>query len=132
MGICNGFQILTEANLLEGALIHNASMNFICKNVFIRPATKNTILTQNLEDKAFQIPIAHGEGNFYCNAETLQRIEDGDRVLFRYCDSQGNVTSETNPINFLFRSNHIKLLFSVPFCFFGRVSNDHSECIIGR
>src|SRR5574343_39349 len=65
MGICNGFQILTEAHLLDGALIRNTSMHFNCSNVYLRRGTKNSLLTRNLEDRAYQVPIAHGEGNFF-------------------------------------------------------------------
>ncbi|MCB9231364.1 MAG: phosphoribosylformylglycinamidine synthase subunit PurQ [Bacteroidia bacterium] len=97
MGICNGFQILTEAHLLDGALIHNNTMSFVCKNVWIKPATKNTILTRKLEDRAYKIPIAHGEGNFFCDQDTLKRIEDEDRVLFRYCDEKGQQSEGSNP-----------------------------------
>lgn len=97
MGICNGFQILTEAHLLDGALIHNKSMNFICKNVWIKRSNQDSLLTRNLHDDAYKIPIAHAEGNFFCDAATLQRIEDENRVLFRYCDAEGNVSPEANP-----------------------------------
>ena len=97
MGICNGFQILTEAHLLDGALIHNDSMSFVCKNVFIKPASSNSLLTAQLENRAYEIPIAHGEGNFYCDNDTLKQIEDEDRVLFRYCDALGNVSPIANP-----------------------------------
>lgn len=97
MGICNGFQILTEAHLLDGALIRNESCHFICENVYVKPANFDNILTQNLKDKAYKIPIAHGEGNFYCDADDLKKLEDRGQVLFRYCDAKGNVTPEANP-----------------------------------
>lgn len=97
MGICNGFQILTEASLLEGALIRNKSMNFICENVYLRPGTTNSLLTRGLTDRPYKIPIAHAEGNFYCSEETLKSIEDNDQVLFRYCDESGNITDAANP-----------------------------------
>jgi phosphoribosylformylglycinamidine synthase I len=98
MGICNGFQVLTEASMLPGALIRNTSCNFICKNVFIRPATKNTILTAKLMPaKGYKIPIAHGEGNFYAPEDVLRKIEDNDQVLFRYCNEKGVVSAEANP-----------------------------------
>ena len=97
MGICNGFQILTEASLLEGALIRNKSMNFICENVYLRPGTNNSLLTRGLTDRPYKIPIAHAEGNFYCSEETLKSIEDNDQVLFRYCDENGNITDAANP-----------------------------------
>jgi phosphoribosylformylglycinamidine synthase I len=98
MGICNGFQVLTEAGMLDGALIRNTSCNFICKNVFIRPATKNSILTSKLiPNKGYKIPIAHGEGNFFAAADVLRKIEDNDQVLFRYCNEKGAATPDANP-----------------------------------
>ncbi|MEM1000286.1 MAG: phosphoribosylformylglycinamidine synthase subunit PurQ [Bacteroidota bacterium] len=97
MGICNGFQILTEAGLLEGALIRNESQNFVCKNVYIRPSTENSIVTQGLGGRAYQIPIAHAEGNFYCPEAELEKLEDNDQILFRYCDAQGKVLATANP-----------------------------------
>ena len=98
MGICNGFQILTEARLLPGALLHNTSRKFICKNVFLTPVSKSTILTSSLDrSKAYKIPMAHGEGNFYASADELKLIEDNDQVLFRYCRETGEVTEEANP-----------------------------------
>lgn len=96
MGICNGFQILTEAGLLDGALIRNQSTNFICENVYLMPETQNSILTQNLEKRPYKIPIAHGEGNFFCDSDTLKNLEDRDQILFRYCDAAGNITEEAN------------------------------------
>lgn len=98
MGICNGFQIITEAGLVDGALLHNNSRKFICKNVFLRTETSNSLVTREIaKGEVLQIPIAHGEGNFYADADTIKRIEDEDRVLFRYCDATGNVTDEANP-----------------------------------
>lgn len=98
MGICNGFQILTEAKLLDGALRHNNSQKFICKNQFITPQTTKTILTAESKiGKAYNIPIAHGEGNFYADSDTLKMLNDNDQVLFRYCDEKGNITPESNP-----------------------------------
>lgn len=97
IGICNGFQMLTEAGLLPGALLHNTSMSFQCKNVFIRPVSQSALLTRGLEPRAYKVPIAHGEGNYYCLPDELKAIEDGDQVLFRYCNAQGEVTAESNP-----------------------------------
>lgn len=98
MGICNGFQVLTEAGLLEGALIRNTSCNFVCKNVYIRMATRNSLLTAKLDPRrAYRIPVAHGEGNFYASEEDLAHIEDNDLVLFRYCDESGRMSDDSNP-----------------------------------
>lgn len=98
IGICNGFQVLTEAKLLEGALLHNNNQKFICKNQFITPQTNNTIFTKEAQiNKAYKIPIAHGEGRFFADEETLKRLNDNNQILFRYCDEKGNITPESNP-----------------------------------
>ena len=98
LGVCNGFQILTEAGLVDGALLRNNHQKFSCKNVFIRPETKNSLITAQLDtDKAYKIPIAHAEGRFYASDEVLEQIKAEDRVIFRYCDANGNVTAEANP-----------------------------------
>jgi len=98
MGVCNGFQILCEAGLLPGTLLHNTSRKFICKNVFITPATKNSLVTRNIAPKAaLKIPIAHGEGNFFAPQAMLKEIVENDQVLFKYCDAEGNVNPSSNP-----------------------------------
>ena len=97
-GICNGFQILTESKLLPGALLHNTNHQFICKNVNIRCETDESIITSKFRiGEHAVVPIAHGEGNYYCDAETLQSLKDNNQILFRYCDANGNVTPESNP-----------------------------------
>ncbi len=98
MGICNGFQILCEAGLLPGALLHNQHRKFICNNIYLKAQTQNSLLTSQLDlDKVLKVPIAHGEGNFFADAEVLQSINDNEQVLFRYCDADGNSTTESNP-----------------------------------
>jgi phosphoribosylformylglycinamidine synthase len=98
MGICNGFQILCESGLLPGALLHNNSQKFICKNIFLSSQTNNTLLTSKLEnDQALCIPIAHGEGRFYADQKTLESLNNNDQILFRYCDSNGQVSDQSNP-----------------------------------
>lgn len=98
MGICNGFQILTEAGLVPGALLHNANRKFICRNVYLKPATNHSLITSDLDlNKALKIPIAHGEGNYFARPDVIKEIEDRDQILFRYCDEHGNVTAESNP-----------------------------------
>jgi phosphoribosylformylglycinamidine synthase len=98
MGICNGFQILTEAQLLPGALLHNTSRKFICKNVFLKADNNSNMLTAGLSlETTFKVPIAHGEGNFFASADEIKKIEDNGQVLFRYCDENGNITPESNP-----------------------------------
>lgn len=98
LGVCNGFQILCEAGLLPGALLHNNSRNFICKNIFIKPDNTSTLITSSLNTiKAYKIPIAHGEGRFYTDTETLKKLNDNKQILFRYCDARGNISEEANP-----------------------------------
>lgn len=98
LGICNGFQILAEAGLLPGALLHNASRKFICRNIYLKTETTNTLLTSALSiHQPLRIPIAHGEGNYFAGAVTLEELEQNDQVLFRYCDAEGNVTMQANP-----------------------------------
>ena len=98
MGVCNGFQILTESGLLEGALLHNNSQKFICKNVYLKPVSNSAAITKDLDhNKAFKIPIAHGEGRFFASEDTMKSIWDNDQVLFQYCDEEANINEEVNP-----------------------------------
>lgn len=98
MGICNGFQILTESGLLEGALLHNNQQKFICKNVLLKPANGDTAITKGLDNsKNYKIPIAHGEGRFYADDATIQRLIDNQQVLFQYVDENGEATEAANP-----------------------------------
>ena len=98
LGICNGFQILAEAGLVPGALLHNTSRKFICRNVYLKAQTNNSLITSGLDlDRALKIPVAHGEGNYFADEDTLKRLNDNDQVLFRYCDEGGNITPEANP-----------------------------------
>mgnify|MGYP001027569119 FL=1 len=98
MGICNGFQILTEAGLLDGALLHNNNQKFICKNIFLKTASMNTSITKDLDmSKAYKIPIAHGEGRYYASYETIEKLEDNDQILFKYSNEQGEVVNDANP-----------------------------------
>jgi phosphoribosylformylglycinamidine synthase len=97
-GVCNGFQILCEAGLLPGALLHNSRQKFICKNVFIKPDNNNTVVTALLDkNRAYKIPISHGEGRYYADEETLKGMRQNNQILFRYCDSNGIITEEANP-----------------------------------
>ena len=98
MGICNGFQILAEAGLVPGALLHNPNRKFICDNIYLKPVTNNSLLTSGLDlNEALKIPIAHGEGNYFADENTLKGLYDNDQVLFKYCDASGNITDEANP-----------------------------------
>lgn len=97
-GVCNGFQILTEAGLVPGALLHNANRKFVSKNVYIKSETNNSIITQNIDPaKALKIPIAHGEGNYFIDPKGLDNLKSKDQILFSYCDEKGKVTTEANP-----------------------------------
>ena len=96
IGACNGFQILCETGLLPGALLLNESQKFVCKHVYLKAVNRTSIWTQGV-DRVIRIPIAHGEGRYICDAETLKELEDNERIAFRYVDSVGNITSEANP-----------------------------------
>jgi phosphoribosylformylglycinamidine synthase len=98
LGICNGFQILTEAGLLPGVLMRNATLKFICRDVYLRVENADTIFAKNYtKGQVVRIPIAHADGNYFADANTLSRLEDEDRIAFRYCMPDGRVTPEANP-----------------------------------
>jgi phosphoribosylformylglycinamidine synthase len=98
LGICNGFQILTESGLLPGALMRNAGLKYICKQVHLRVATTNSAFTNQLvKGSVLQIPIGHMEGNYFCDPEQLRQLEAEDRIAFRYCTPEGEITAEANP-----------------------------------
>jgi phosphoribosylformylglycinamidine synthase I len=98
IGICNGFQILTEAGLLQGALLKNDNRKFVCKNVYLKVENCNTCFTHLCdEDDVLQIPIAHGEGNYYCDINTLRALNENKQVVFRYCNASGNIDKKSNP-----------------------------------
>ncbi len=97
-GICNGFQILCEAGLLPGVLMHNTNRNFICKNIYIKAQNNSTALTAELDlNRAYKIPISHGEGNYYADEKVLNTLQQNGQILFKYCDETGNITKESNP-----------------------------------
>ncbi len=97
MGICNGFQILLEAGLIPGAMMHNHKLRFVCKNVNIRCETTNSLFTSSLQKgQVFDIPVSHGEGNYFIDQDGLKSLQDNDQVLFRYTDALGNATEEAN------------------------------------
>ena len=98
MGVCNGFQILTETGLLEGALLHNNNQKFICKNAWLKPISRNTAITKGLNtDGVYKIPIAHAEGRYYAPSETIERLSSNDQILFKYCSTEGEISGEANP-----------------------------------
>ena len=97
-GICNGFQVLCEAGLLPGALLHNANQKFVCKNIHILPDNNDNVLTQNLDkQKPLMIPVAHEEGRYFAPKATLQEMRMKGQILFRYCNQYGEITTEANP-----------------------------------
>lgn len=98
IGICNGFQVLTECGLLPGALIRNDHLRFSCKQIYLKVVNNKTPFTVNcLADDILMMPIAHGEGNYYHFADEIKKLENENRVVFRYCDKNGNVTDDANP-----------------------------------
>ncbi|WP_338790970.1 phosphoribosylformylglycinamidine synthase subunit PurQ (plasmid) [Bernardetia sp. Wsw4-3y2] len=98
LGICNGFQILTEAHLLPGALLRNNNQKFNCKNIFLQATSQNSLITQNTDPaKAYKIPIAHAEGRYYASDADLNSLIVNDQILFRYCDSEARVTDDSCP-----------------------------------
>jgi phosphoribosylformylglycinamidine synthase subunit PurQ / glutaminase len=105
IGICNGFQVLTEAGLLPGVLLRNKSLQFICKYLHLRVENAETKFTNKCrQGEVLEIPIAHGEGNYFTDPESLKRLEDNNQVVFRYCERSGQLTDEANPNGSL---NHI-------------------------
>ena len=101
IGICNGFQILLESGLLEGVLIRNKTLNFICKDVYIKVENKNTPFS-NVSKEVLRIPIAHKEGCFYCDDKLLEKLKKNNQIVFRYCNENGDITEEANPNGSLF------------------------------
>ncbi len=98
LGICNGFQILVEAGLLQGVLLRNEKQAFISKNVFLKPETAHSLLTGGLDPaRAYQVPIAHAEGRYFADDATLRSLNENDQVLFRYCDADARITPDANP-----------------------------------
>ena len=98
LGICNGFQVLTEVGLLPGALMRNQHLRFLGRDVHIRTEETDTPFTSLLASgQIFRVPIAHGEGNYYADETTLEELERNGQVIFRYCDEEGRLTSDANP-----------------------------------
>lgn len=97
LGICNGFQILAEMGLLPGALLPNQSAKFICKWVYLKVSEETSLFTENMENAIIRLPIAHAEGNYFCPDDYLIPLKEEGRIPFRYCDSHGEITGESNP-----------------------------------
>ena len=98
LGVCNGFQVLTEVSLLPGALIRNRDLHFICDRVPVKVENNDTIWTSKYsQGQVITYPIAHGEGRYYAEADTLKALEDNNQVLFRYCSTTGTIDEANNP-----------------------------------
>jgi phosphoribosylformylglycinamidine synthase len=98
LGICNGFQILCESGLLPGALIRNRDLHFVCQHVRVRVENADTPFTNELRrSQILSMPVAHADGNYVCDDETLEELQREDRIIFRYCDAEGRTTPEANP-----------------------------------
>ncbi|MEO7048439.1 MAG: phosphoribosylformylglycinamidine synthase subunit PurQ [Ferruginibacter sp.] len=115
LGVCNGFQILCESGLLPGALLRNKAQQFVCKNVFIKD-NKNSVL---------KIPIAHGEGRYYADEETLNTLIKNKQVIYNYCDADGNVSDEHNPNG---ATNHIAGICNEHKNVFGMMPHPERAC----
>jgi phosphoribosylformylglycinamidine synthase subunit PurQ / glutaminase len=97
-GICNGFQILLEAGLLPGVMIRNESLNFVCKDIYLKIENNNTVYTKGITGKtSLKIPIAHGEGNYFADEKTLSELEANNQIVFKYCSSDGSISEVANP-----------------------------------
>ena len=98
LGVCNGFQVLTESGLLPGILMRNAGLKYICKDVHLKVINNGTIFTNCYDlDHVIRIPIAHHDGNYYADKDTLNDLEDSGRIAFRYCDESGEISEPANP-----------------------------------
>ena len=97
MGVCNGFQILTETGLLSGVLQQNINLNFICKNVFIKINNNKNKYFENIKKNILELHIAHNEGNYFCSQDELKSVEDNDQIAATYCDQNGKINEKNNP-----------------------------------
>ena len=110
LGICNGFQILTETGLLNGALLRNKNLKFLGKNIYVKSInTNNKFCNKYKENQVLKFNIAHNEGNYFTNADHLKELEDKDLIPFKYCDEKGNINNENNPNGSL---NNIAAIFN--------------------
>jgi phosphoribosylformylglycinamidine synthase I len=97
-GICNGFQILLEAGLLPGVMIRNESLNFVCKDIYLKIENNKTVYTKGISGKSsLKIPIAHGEGNYFADEKTLSELEANNQIVFKYCSNDGSIIEAANP-----------------------------------
>ena len=98
LGICNGFQVLAETGLVPGVLMRNADLRFVCRDVMVKVETSQSLFTAKYEQgQAIRIPVAHHDGNYYADDDTLKALEDRGQIAFRYCDAEGEITAAANP-----------------------------------
>ena len=97
MGVCNGFQILTEAELLPGILLRNKYAEFICKNIFVKVNDNENNYFKNIQKNTLELHIAHNEGNYFCSNEQMNEIEDNNQIALLYCDEDGKINQSSNP-----------------------------------
>ena len=97
IGICNGFQILTECKLLEGSLLVNKNQLFMCKNIFLKIENKDSIFSRNINKNILNFPIAHAQGNYFASRDSLKKLEDNNQVIFKYCSATGSTNVKHNP-----------------------------------
>jgi phosphoribosylformylglycinamidine synthase subunit PurQ / glutaminase len=98
IGVCNGFQIITEAGLLPGVLLRNASLKFVCRNVGLKVETSQSLFTSQYEQgQVLSVPVAHHDGNYFADERTLDQLEEHGQIAFRYCNSDGGLDDEANP-----------------------------------
>ena len=97
MGVCNGFQILTEAELLPGVLLRNKYAEFICKNIFVKVNDNENNYFKNIQKNTLELHIAHNEGNYFCSNEQMNEIEDNNQIALLYCDEDGKINQSSNP-----------------------------------
>ena len=110
LGVCNGFQILTETGLLKGALLKNKKLKFLGKDIYVKTInTDNKFCNKYKKDQVLKFNIAHNEGNYFTNADHLKKLEDKDLIPFKYCDEKGNINNENNPNGSL---NNIAAIFN--------------------
>jgi phosphoribosylformylglycinamidine synthase len=98
MGICNGFQVLVESQLLPGVLIRNINLKFICKNITVKVTNNKTNFTSKTSrNSVLEIPIAHNEGNYFASKDLIHELEDNNQIVLQYCDAVGNINEQSNP-----------------------------------
>lgn len=98
LGVCNGFQVLCEAGMLPGALLHNNNQKFICKNIYLKADNNDSLINRGIStDEVLKIPVAHGEGRYFIAEDELEKITENGQVLFRYCNEDGRISPESNP-----------------------------------